>query len=171
MRRGAIGRRNKPVVCRLLLGGNEGDRLRNLDQAVRSLLILPGTRVLARSRVYETAPIGPADRPFLNQALEIETSLSPMGLLVECKRIEAEAGRRPGLRWGNRPLDIDILSYGRLRLRTPWLTIPHPRIAQRAFVLAPLRELAPRWAPDGRRSVAALLRRLNRAPGTVKIFK
>lgn len=97
--------------------------------------------------------------------------MTPMGLLVECKRLEAAAGRKPGLRWGPRPLDIDIISYGRRRLRTRWLEIPHPRAMERAFVLAPLADIAPGWKPAGKISAARLLRRLNPGPGTVKIYQ
>lgn len=160
----------RPVECLLLLGGNLGDRRRKLRQALRGLAALPGTAVAARSRVYETAPVGPSDRAYLNLTAKIRTSLSPMGLLVELKRLEAMAGRRPAKRWGARLLDIDILKYGTLRLRTPWLTIPHPEILGRAFVLAPLSELAPSWKPDGLRAVAARLSELNPDPLTVRIY-
>lgn len=149
--------------CLLLLGGNVGDRLARLRNAVRGLRALPDTRVLAVSRVYETAPLGPSSRPYYNAAVALETALSPMGLLIECKRLEAEAGRKPGRRWGARPLDVDIARYGSRKIRTAWLTVPHPRIAERAFALAPLADLAPSWG--------VLLRRLNPAPGTVKIVK
>src|SRR3989338_6759947 len=114
------------VECLLLLGGNRGDRFKHLKQALAALNRLPGTRVLKRSRIYETAPVGPSRRPFLNLAARIKTALSPMGLLVECKRLEALAGRRPGLRWGPRPLGIDIFSYRRLRGQCRWARISHP---------------------------------------------
>lgn len=143
--------------CLLLLGGNVGDRLGKLRFAVSRLGRLPGARVLARSRVYETAPVGPSDRAYLNAVVRLRVSLSPMGLLVECKRIEAEAGRKPGRRWTARPLDVDILDFGGRRLRTPWLTLPHPLIAQRAFVLAPLADVAPRYSVGGGQTAASRL--------------
>lgn len=146
----------------LLLGSNLGDRRSHLREALAALEQLPGSKVAARSRLYDTAPLGPSRRRFLNMAVKLRTSLSPMGLLIELKRLEALAGRRPGPRWGDRPLDIDILVYGAKRARTPWLTLPHPRLLERAFALAPLAELR-------RRPFAALLKRLNPAPGTVKI--
>lgn len=160
----------RPVDCLLLFGGNLGDRRRKLREALKGLAALPGTRVTARSRIYETAPVGPSDKPYLNLVAGIRTTLSPIGLLVELKRLEALAGRRPAGRWTARPLDIDILRYGGLRLSTPWLTVPHPAILDRAFVLAPLSELAPAWKPGGRRSVSARLRELNPGPGTVRIY-
>jgi len=158
------------VDCLLLLGGNVGGRRKHLQNALAGLSHLPGSKVLARSRIYETAPVGPSLRPYLNMAAKLRTRLTPMGLLAECKRLEALAGRRPGLRWGPRPLDIDILSYGRARIKTPWLVVPHPRISERAFVLAPLAELAPHWKPSQKGMVASLLKRLNPGPGTVNIF-
>ncbi|MBI5240276.1 MAG: 2-amino-4-hydroxy-6-hydroxymethyldihydropteridine diphosphokinase [Elusimicrobia bacterium] len=146
--------------CLLLLGANLGRRRENLRRAVLRLARLPGGRVLARSRLYETAPVGPGRRRYLNLAVRYRTALSPMGLLVELKRLEALAGRRPGRRWGPRPLDVDILDYAGRRLKNRWLTLPHPRAAERAFALAPVCDVAPRWRPDGRIAAARLLERL-----------
>lgn len=151
----------KPEPALLLLGANLGDRAASLRRAVASLRRAPGVRVRAASRLYETAPVGPSDRPYLNQALRIETTRTPMGLLMEAKVLEAAAGRKPGRRWGARVLDVDLIAYGDARVRTPWLTVPHPRVASRAFALAPLSEIAPSWKPDGRRTVAALLAAMN----------
>src|SRR5262249_21346502 len=148
-----------------------GDRRARLMGALSGLSRLRGTRLLGRSPIYETAPVGPRQGPYLNLAARIRTELSPMGLLCELKRLETLAGRVPGPRSGARPLDTDILSYGSARVRTPWLTVPHPRAAERAFVLAPLSRLAPGWKPDGKATVLALLRRLNPGPGTVKIWQ
>lgn len=131
----------------LLLGGNLGDRLSALRAAARALGRLPGSTLGARSRVYETAPVGPSRRPYLNAVVALETSLSPMGLLVECKRLESEAGRRAGRRWGARPIDVDVLFLGSLRFSSPWLKIPHPAVYKRSFVLVPLRDVAPRLVP------------------------
>lgn len=144
----------RAVRALLLLGGNVGDRRAHLAAAVR------GLKVLKRSRLYETAPVGPSDRPYLNQVVEIETRLSPMGLLVECKRREAAAGRRPAVRWAARPLDMDILRYGGVRLSGPWLRVPHPLIMRRPFVLAPLADVAPSWRPAGGVTVRRRLRQL-----------
>lgn len=147
----------KTVPALLLLGGNVGDRAAHLRRAVASLRRTPGIRALAVSRVYETAPVGPSERHYLNQAVRIATTRTPMGLLIEAKRLEAAAGRRPGIRWGARPLDADVIAYGNARVKTPWLTVPHPLVSKRAFALAPLNDVAPSWKPAGRRTVRALL--------------
>ncbi|MEK7390173.1 MAG: 2-amino-4-hydroxy-6-hydroxymethyldihydropteridine diphosphokinase [Elusimicrobiota bacterium] len=153
----------------LLLGSNLGSRARILRRAIAALDRLEGCRVKTISRLYETAPIGPSCKPFLNVALSLETSRTSMGLLIEAKRLEAAAGRRPGLRWGARPLDIDLIDVGAQRARTPWLNLPHPRTASRAFALAPLNEIAPAWKPRGRRDVSALLASMKPGPRIVKL--
>ena len=124
----------------IALGSNLGDRLSNLRAAIAALEAA-GIAVVRRSFAWETPPV-PADQPpFLNAAVLAETDLPPAALLAELKAIEHALGRRPGRRWGPRPIDLDILFYGELRLEAPELTIPHPRIAERAFVLAPLAEI------------------------------
>ena len=124
----------------LALGANLGDRLANLRAAV-AMLEKEGLAVSARSEVWETAPV-PADQPpYLNATLIGETALSPLDLLSLAKRIERALGRRAGRRWGPRPADVDILFYGDLQLESETLTIPHPRIAERPFVLAPLSDV------------------------------
>ncbi len=126
----------------LALGSNLGDRLENLRAAVR-LLPERGVTVTRASSVWETAPM-PAGQPaFLNAALLAETALSPGDLLAALKAIEHELGRRPSRRWGPRPIDLDILFYGDEQVAIPELTVPHERIADRAFVLAPLAEVWP----------------------------
>ena len=149
------------TLALLLLGGNVGDRAARLSAAAAALGRLPGCRLRAKSRVYETAPVGPSDRPYLNQAISLDTRRTAMGLLVEAKVLEARAGRRPGPRWAARPLDVDLLCWGSARIRTPWLTVPHPLAAVRSFALAPLRDIAPGWRPDGRRPVRDLLAALD----------
>lgn len=124
------------------LGANQGERLRALRRARRELDRLPDTRVVASSGVYESDPVGPGrQRRYLNAVVAVRTRLKPLSFLVELKRLEGRAGRRPGRRWGPRPLDLDILSYGRRRLKTPLLTLPHPLAARRPFVRAPLADL------------------------------
>ncbi len=128
------------------LGSNLGDRGAQLQFALDGLAERAG-RVVAISPVYETEPVGgPAQPDFLNAVVAIETSLSPRELLGVAKGLETEAGRpapEPGQRWGPRPLDIDILMVGDDRVDEPDLVVPHPRIHQRAFVLAPLADVAP----------------------------
>lgn len=140
-----------PLV-HLSLGSNVGDRKRHLANARRGLEVLPGTRLRRFSRLYETSPVGVrGQRAYLNAAAILDTALSPMGLLVRLKAIEAAEGRASLKRWAPRPLDIDILFYGRVRFRNRFLTIPHPEALKRRFVLEPLAEIAPRFRPFLRR--------------------
>ena len=133
------------------LGSNRGRRLAALRSAARSLGRLPGTRFLAGSSVYESAPVGPGRQgPYLNAAILLRTALRPHALLVELKRLEALAGRKPGPRWGPRPLDLDIVSYGRARVKTRLLTLPHPLARGRPFVVRPAAELLAAWRRIGR---------------------
>lgn len=130
------------VLCAIALGSNRGNRSKHIRFAFKALDRLPQTRLLRRSSIHESKPAGgPRQRDFLNAAAMIRTRLSPMGLLVELKRLEARRGRRPGRRWGPRPLDLDILTYGRKTVRSRFLTVPHPRARSRRFVLEPLAEL------------------------------
>ena len=128
------------------LGSNLGDRAAHLQFGLDGLAARAG-RVVAISPVYETQPVGGPPQPdYLNAVVAIETTLSPRDLLVVAKILEAEAGREPPdpeRRWGPRPLDIDILMVGDERVHEPDLVVPHPRIHQRAFVLAPLADVAP----------------------------
>jgi 2-amino-4-hydroxy-6-hydroxymethyldihydropteridine diphosphokinase len=138
------------------LGANLGDRLSNLQAAVDLLGAREGIRVLRSSRVYETAPVGPPQPDFLNAVLEVRTSLPPRGLLGACLEVEAALGRVRGERWGPRPIDVDVLAYGRERIVEEDLVVPHPRLAERAFVLVPLLEIAPDLELPGLGRLAAL---------------
>ena len=134
------------------LGSNEGDRLRNLREA-RDALARRDIAVTAASSVYETAPQGEVlDQPdFLNACLRIETELGPEELLDACKAVERELGRTPGgPRHGPRPVDVDVLLLGDLSLRSPRLSLPHPDLLRRRFVVEPLLELDDNLRlPDG----------------------
>jgi 2-amino-4-hydroxy-6-hydroxymethyldihydropteridine diphosphokinase len=133
------------------LGSNLGDRLANLTQAVRALA-LSGMTVVRTSRVYETAPVGPPQPDYLNAVAEVETDLSARELLEVCLGVERQMGRVRAERWGPRVIDVDLLTYGRETIDEPGLTVPHPRMHERAFVLAPLLELeADPPLPGGRR--------------------
>jgi len=126
------------------LGSNLGDRRAFLTAAVRDL-----PNKVAVSGVYKTAPIGgPAQGPFLNLVVEMRTSVGPYDLLAICQQLEASAGRARTERWGPRTLDVDVLLYGEFELNDTELTIPHPRMNERAFVLYPLAELAPELLPS-----------------------
>jgi 2-amino-4-hydroxy-6-hydroxymethyldihydropteridine diphosphokinase len=126
----------------LSLGSNLGDRLAALRAALSALP--PAVTVLVESPVYETPPWGVADQPaFLNMAVQAETLLAPLALLAQLKHLETRLGRLPSIRYGPRKIDLDILFYDNLVLDTPELTLPHPRLHERAFVLVPLADLAP----------------------------
>jgi len=124
------------------LGSNLGDRAANLAAARVALSGLPGTTLLAASRVYETAPQDVVDQPaFLNQVLCLETDLAPRDLLRAGQAIERARHRGRGFRFGPRTLDVDILLFQGVESSDPELTLPHPRMFQRAFVLVPLAEI------------------------------
>jgi 2-amino-4-hydroxy-6-hydroxymethyldihydropteridine diphosphokinase len=140
------------------LGSNIGDREANLRAALERLAA-PDLRVVRVSPIYETEPVDYTDqRWFLNLVAEAETELFPMQLLARVGRIERELGRVRGIPKGPRTIDIDILLYGVALVRSPKLEIPHPRMAERRFVLAPLADLAPGLRhPVTRRTIAEML--------------
>ncbi|HTY05510.1 MAG TPA: 2-amino-4-hydroxy-6-hydroxymethyldihydropteridine diphosphokinase [Gemmatimonadales bacterium] len=124
------------------LGSNLGDRARWLAAARDRLAALPETRVVQESRIEETAPLGPVPQgPYLNQMVELDTALEPPALLSACLNIEAELGRERTVRWGPRPIDLDIVRYGDRTVDTPALTIPHPELRHRPFWQRELAEL------------------------------
>jgi 2-amino-4-hydroxy-6-hydroxymethyldihydropteridine diphosphokinase len=127
------------------LGSNLQEPARQVRAAIDELDALPETRLRAASRLYRTAPVGPPGQPdYINAAAWLETRLAPQALLAELHRIELAHGRRrDGTRWGPRILDLDILVYGDARIDEAGLTIPHPEMARRAFVLVPLADVAP----------------------------
>jgi 2-amino-4-hydroxy-6-hydroxymethyldihydropteridine diphosphokinase len=132
------------TTAHLALGSNLGDRAAHLRGALAALQRDGAVRVVAESAVYETAPVGGPPQPdFLNMVVAVATELAAEELLARCLAVEAEHGRERGERWGPRTLDIDVLTYGAAMLRTERLTLPHPRMAERAFVLVPLAEVAP----------------------------
>jgi 2-amino-4-hydroxy-6-hydroxymethyldihydropteridine diphosphokinase len=133
------------------LGGNIGDVPAAFVDALSRLAEAPGVRVTRISSVYRTPPWGKLDQPsFLNMAALIETKAPARALLALCLDVERALGRRRAERWGPRTIDIDILTYGEKRIDEPDLTIPHPRLCERAFALAPLAEIAPRLGVAGR---------------------
>jgi 2-amino-4-hydroxy-6-hydroxymethyldihydropteridine diphosphokinase len=126
------------------LGSNLGDRAGMLASARRELSSY--VAIGAESTIYETEPWGYLDQPrFLNQVIEGSTQLAPTELLSALKRIEWQLGRRPTFRYGPRQIDLDLLAYDDLIMDTPDLQIPHPRLPERAFVLVPMKEIAPEW--------------------------
>ena len=128
----------------LSLGSNIGDREANLRSAIARLHHTPDFEVKRISAVWETAPMYRTDQPeFLNCVLEAESTLFPMRLLLRAAKIEQDMGRRRAEKNGPRSIDIDIVIFGRFAMNTPQLQVPHPRMAERRFVLEPLAELAP----------------------------
>jgi 2-amino-4-hydroxy-6-hydroxymethyldihydropteridine diphosphokinase len=128
------------------LGSNLGDRWQYLRQAVASL-----PDVVAVSPVYETSPVGGPEEqgPYLNCVVELDTELGPRGLLEAARQLEADAERERGERWGPRTLDVDVLLVDDLTVDEPDLVVPHPRMWERRFVVAPLADLAPDLVPEG----------------------
>lgn len=145
----------------LALGTNLGERAANLDRARQELSKV--VEIDRKSSIYETPPWGVTDQPaFLNQVLAGRTMLVPQELLAAVKQIEKDMGRVPSVRFGPRLIDIDILLYGNTLLNTPELTIPHPRMFERAFVLVPLLEIAPALiSPLTHEPVTDILQRLD----------
>lgn len=132
------------VRAALGLGSNIGDKKAFITQALDLLATTPGITLLARSSPYQTEPWGMTDQDwFLNACALVETTLSAEDLLRRCLAVEQELGRVRDIRWGPRKIDIDVLVYGDEEIEAEGLTIPHPRIAERAFVLVPLAEIWP----------------------------
>ncbi len=144
----------------LALGSNLGDREANLEAAIAALP--PDVSVLDRSPIYETDPRYILDQPpFLNMALRGRTRLDAVALLGRLKSIERELGRTPTVRFGPRIIDLDIIFFGDAVIRTPDLAVPHPALAERAFVLRPLADIAPdKRHPETRRTVRDMLAEL-----------
>ncbi len=136
------------TICYLGLGSNLanelGSPIEHLQQAITSLTQHDDIRQVRVSSYYASAPMGPQDQPdFVNAVVGIETMLSPLELLAFCQQLEEQAQRARLRRWGERSLDVDILLYGQLQIDKPTLSVPHIGLAERNFVLVPLRELAP----------------------------
>jgi 2-amino-4-hydroxy-6-hydroxymethyldihydropteridine diphosphokinase len=133
-----------PVTAYIGLGANLGDAAAALQRAVQALGALPGTRLVRSSRVFRSAPVDATGPDYLNAVAELETALCAPDLLRELQRLERDAGRERPYRNAPRTLDLDLLLYGSAHIDSPKLTVPHPRMRERAFVLLPLSELAPK---------------------------
>lgn len=151
------------TLAHIGLGANIGDPQAQVRDAMDAIDALAHVRVTARSPLYLTPPWGGVDQPdFVNAVVALETTLSPHGLLAVLRNIELRAGRRrDGPRWGPRPLDLDLLLYGQLVLEGEDLHIPHARLADRAFVLLPLADVAADIEVPGQGRVADLLKRVD----------
>jgi 2-amino-4-hydroxy-6-hydroxymethyldihydropteridine diphosphokinase len=140
------------------VGSNLEEPRAQVLRALEELAALPGTRVAARSSLYRSAPVGYAAQPdFVNAVAALDTDLPPKELLAELQALEARHGRRRSFANAPRTLDLDLLLYGDARIEEPELVVPHPRMHERAFVLRPLLEIAPRAEIPGRGAAAALL--------------
>ncbi len=129
----------------IALGGNLGDSQRILSEAIAAVDQILEISVTARSHFYRTAPVGPPQPDYINACILVETELSPLALLHQLLSIENQFGRVRQVRWGARSLDLDLLFYGDRTLDIWGLTVPHPRLHERPFVLVPLMDIAPNW--------------------------
>ena len=134
---------HESVTAFIALGANLGNAAITVRQAIASMAQLQGTQLGACSSLYKTAPIESSGPDYINAVIEITTTLSAPELLVQLQNMEQQAGRQRPQPNAPRTLDLDILLYGSARINSPKLTVPHPRMWQRAFVLLPLREIAP----------------------------
>ena len=152
------------------IGSNEGDRLAHISKAIQVLGSLRSTRVVQMAMIAETEPVGgPPQGSYLNTVVELETGLAPLELLGALKDIEQQLGRAPSdVRWGPRPMDLDVLLYDDQVIREPRLCVPHPRMHERRFVLEPLVQLAPELIhPTLHLRMSELLARLPADPSAV----
>ena len=147
----------------IALGSNVGRREKNIEAALNALQTTRGVEVVAVSGLFETEPVGgPAEQPkFINAAAHLRTTLGPKRLLMICNRIEDLLGRKRDIRWGPRTIDLDLLIYDREIRADPELTLPHPSMHERRFVLEPLAEIAPELVhPVLEQTVSEILERL-----------
>jgi 2-amino-4-hydroxy-6-hydroxymethyldihydropteridine diphosphokinase len=143
------------------IGSNMDDPQQQVRGAFQALASLPDSLLIARSRLYRTRPFGPVQQgDFINAVAGLLTRLPPEKLLAELRALEVAQGRRRAERWGPRTLDLDLLVYGDRTINTETLEVPHPGIAERGFVLAPLADIAPTLFVPGAGRVADLLQRL-----------
>ncbi|MFH1368356.1 MAG: 2-amino-4-hydroxy-6-hydroxymethyldihydropteridine diphosphokinase [Elusimicrobiota bacterium] len=162
-----------PIVY-LGFGSNAGNRIGNIKKALRSVSRLRATKILGNSSYYLTSPVGPRQRDFVNSAAKVRTALPPGRLLPALKEIEKKLGRKKTVKWGPRSIDIDILFYGRKRVFSRKLVVPHGELRKRLFVLEPLVEIAPYLKhPETGKTAAAMLKllRLTSPNQRIRIIK
>ena len=148
---------NKSHIAFIGLGANLGDLQLTLGRALAGLAALPHTRLLAVSSPYQSAPVDAGGPDYLNAVAQLQTGLDPLDLLVALQALELEQGRERSYQNAPRTLDLDLLLYDELQLASPQLTLPHPRLQQRAFVLLPLLELSPGLLAPGLGDLTAYL--------------
>ncbi len=152
----------EPVTAAIALGGNLGDSQRILLSAMTAIDQAQEIKMIARSPLYKTAPVGPPQPDYLNACILVETSLTPRALLQQLLIIENQFGRVRQERWGARSLDLDLLLFSDQIVDLPGLTVPHPRLHERPFVLVPMMDIAPQWPhPIFGKTIAQLLDQLS----------
>lgn len=153
----------------IALGANLGDPIAAFAQAVKQITALPATHLIAHSSFYQSAALGPRQADYINTAILVKTGLPALQLLQSLQAIEDNLGRRrDGVRWGPRPIDLDIITYGQSVINEPTLVIPHPEAYHRCFVLAPLVEICPQLVLPGYGVVTELLASCD--SGTIKLI-
>lgn len=151
--------------CAIALGGNVGDVAATFEWALAQLTATPGVQVQRRSRWYRTPAMGPPQPDYLNGCVLLVTELAPEALLAVLQGLEAAAGRSRQVHWGPRTLDLDVVLWGeqgQTVITSDRLTVPHPGLCERAFVLVPLAEIAPNWRdPHSGQAIAELVQQVN----------
>ncbi|MGK7937651.1 MAG: 2-amino-4-hydroxy-6-hydroxymethyldihydropteridine diphosphokinase [Xenococcaceae cyanobacterium] len=148
--------------CALALGSNLGNSLNTVENALKELANIPGVDLIVTSSWYQTSPVGPPQPDYINACAVLEIEQKPEELLTILQAIELQFGRVRKEKWVARTLDLDILLYEDLVMQTPKLTIPHPYLTERAFVLVPLAEIAPNWVePISKKAIAQLAKEVD----------
>ncbi len=160
-----------PHLAYLGIGSNLGDKIEQCRKAITEILAIHGHRLLTQSSFYKTQPMGYlAQDWFINGVIHIETDLEPLELLRKLKEIESKMGRKETVRWGPRAIDLDLLLYDDLVMKTEELEIPHPRLKDRQFVLIPLVEISPNLIhPSLKKTMRELLSEIQEDQGVEKI--
>ena len=148
--------------CAIALGSNLGNSLDTVANALKALANIPGVDLIATSSWYQTKPVGPPQPDYVNGCIVLQVQQNPAELLTILQAIELQFGRVRTEKWGARTLDLDILLYEDLVIQTPKLTIPHPHMTERAFVLVPLAEISPNWIePVSKKAIAQLAKEVD----------